>query len=127
MYSKKVMEYFKHPKNMGELKNPDAVSNVGSPICGDTLQVYIKVGKNRQGKEIIKNIKVTTFGCIAAVASSCMLGDIVKGMELSKAKKVTKKQVAEGLGGLPPIKMHCSVLAVDGLKEAIKEYEKGKK
>jgi len=125
-YSKKVMEYFRKPKNMGEIKNADAVGKVGNPTCGDVMWVYIKIGKNKQGKEIIKDIKVKTFGCVAAISTSSALTEIVKGKTLKFAKKITREKVAEEVGGLPPVKIHCSVLAVDGLKKAIEEYEEKK-
>ncbi|VVB79173.1 Iron-sulfur cluster assembly scaffold protein IscU 2 [uncultured archaeon] len=126
-YSKKVMSEFMNPKNMGEIKDADGIGKVGNPVCGDVMWVYIKVGKNKQGKEILKDVKFKTFGCAAAIATSSMLTQLAKGKELSKAKKITNKDVAKSLHGLPPIKMHCSNLAEEGLVEAIKDYEKKKK
>lgn len=123
-YSKKVMKYFLHPKNMGKLKNPDGVGEVGNMICGDVMQISIKVGKNKSGKEIIKDIKVLTTGCVAAIATSSMITEIAKGKTLKEAKKITNKDVADSLGKLPPIKMHCSNLAAEALKKAIEDYEK---
>jgi len=129
-YSKKVIEIFKNPKNMGEIKNADGIGKVGNPYCGDVMWVYIKVGKKKIGgreQEIIKDIKVKTFGCVAAIASSSMLTEIVKGKPLKYAKKITKNDVLKKLGKLPPVKVHCSILAVDALQAAIKDYETKKK
>ncbi len=129
-YSKKVMNHFRHPKNMGEIKNPDGLGKVGNPACGDVMWVYIKVGKKKiRGKEekIIKDIKFKTFGCTAAIATSSMITELAKGKSLEDAKKITNKDVATSLKGLPPIKMHCSNLAADTLKKAIENYQKKKK
>ncbi len=124
MYSKKVMKHFRNPRNMGSMDDPDAVSKVGNPICGDVMKLYLKVGKNKDGKEFIKDIKFETFGCAAAIATSSMLTEMAKGKTLEQAKKITRDSVAEGLGGLPPIKMHCSNLSVKALKAAINDYQK---
>lgn len=124
-YSKKVMREFLHPKNMGEIKNPDGVGKVGNVICGDVMWVYIKVGKKKD-KEYIKDIKFKTFGCAAAIATSSMITQLAKGKELDKAKKITINDVAKSLKGLPSIKMHCSELATDALRLAIKDYERKK-
>lgn len=121
LYSKKVMEHFKNPKNMGEIKNADGVAMVGNPVCGDVMKFYIKVGK-RENTEYLKDVKFQTLGCGAAIATSSMITMLVKGQPLEKAEKVTKQVIAEALGGLPPVKMHCSVLADEGLKKAIKNY-----
>ena len=126
MYSKKVLETFRNPKNIGEIKNPDGVGKVGNEKCGDIMWVYIKVSKNKQGHEIIKDIKVKTFGCVAAISTSSVLTTIVKGMTLEDALKIDKKQIAEELDGLPPAKMHCSVLSMDGLRKAIEDYRNKK-
>jgi len=125
-YSKEVMKNFMHPKNMGEIKNADGVGEVGNPMCGDVMKVYIKVSKIG-GKEIIKDIKFKTFGCASAIATSSMITQLAKGKDLISAGKITNADVAESLKGLPPIKMHCSNLAADALKAAIKDYEKRKK
>ena len=117
MYTDKVIEEFKNPSNLGKLENADAKGEVGNVTCGDMLYVYIKVKNNK-----ITDIKVETFGCVAAVATSSMLTKLVKGKTLEEAEKVTKEQIAKELGGLPPIKLHCSTLAVDGLKKAIENY-----
>jgi len=128
MYSNKVMEEFRHPHNIGEMKNPDGVGKVGNAQCGDLMWVYIKVAKNKKGEEIIKDIKVKTFGCVAAIATSSKLTEMAKGMALEEALKINKEKIAKELGGLPPIKMHCSVLSMDGLRKAIEDYrnKKGK-
>ena len=126
LYSKKVMQAFTHPKNVGEIKDADGIGKVGNPVCGDIMYVYIKVGK-KNGKEIIKDIKFKTMGCAAAIATSSMITELAKGMTLQQALKITREDVAKSLGGLPPIKMHCSNLAADALHEAIKNYRKGGK
>jgi len=123
-YSKEVMENFMHPKNLGEIKNPDGIGKVGNPRCGDVMWVYIKVGKNKQGEEILKDVKFKTFGCAAAIATSSMITQLAKGKKISEAEKITNKDVAEKLKGLPPIKMHCSNLADEALRKAIEEYRK---
>ncbi len=121
MYSEKVMKYFKSPKNMGKIKNADGVGKVGNLVCGDILVLYIKIAK-KNGKEIISDIKVETLGCAAAIATSSMVTELAKGKTLEKAMKISKDTIAKELGGLPPIKLHCSVLAVDALKEAVYDY-----
>lgn len=118
-YSKEVKENFLHPKNMGEMKNPDGVGKVGNPVCGDVMQVQIRVEKNK-----IKDIKFKTFGCAAAIATSSMVTQLAKGKTLEEAEKITREDVAKSLKGLPPVKMHCSNLASDALKKAIEDYEK---
>jgi len=123
LYSEKVMEHFKNPRNMGEMKDADAVGEVGNPVCGDLMYIYIKVGKEN-GKEIIKDISFQTFGCAAAIATSSMITELAKGKTLDEAIKITRKDVADALDGLPPIKMHCSNLAADGLRTAIENYRK---
>lgn len=129
LYSKKVLEHFRHPRNMGEIKNPDGVATVGNRVCGDIMKLYIKVSKRQSGKETeyIKNIKFQTLGCGAAIATSSIITTMVKGKPLSKAENITNKAVAKALGGLPSVKMHCSVLAADALKKAIADYRKRKK
>lgn len=121
LYSKKVIEHFRNPRNMGEMKNPDGVATVGNPICGDVMRLFIKVGK-KDGKEYIEDIKFQTLGCAAAIATSSMITTMIKGEPLSEAEKITRKTVADALGGLPPQKIHCSVLAADALKKAIENY-----
>jgi len=121
MYSEKVMEHFRHPRNMGEMPDADGVGTVGNPVCGDLMTIYIKVKDNR-----IVDIKFKTFGCGAAIATSSMITELAKGKTLEEALKITRGDVAESLGGLPPIKMHCSNLAADGLHAAIEDYLKRK-
>lgn len=122
MYSEKVMEHFRNPRNMGEIKDADGVGTVGNPVCGDMMTIYIKVGKNR-----LEDIKFKTFGCGAAIATSSMITELAKGKTLEEALKITRKDVAEALEGLPTVKMHCSNLASDALKAAIEDYYKKQK
>ena len=121
------MEHFMHPRNKGEIKNPDAMATVGNPVCGDLMKIYIKVGKNKNKKEFIKDIKFETLGCGAAIATSSMVTELAKGKTLEEAEKITRQNVADNLEGLPPIKMHCSNLATDALHDAIKDYKSNKK
>jgi nitrogen fixation NifU-like protein len=123
-YSKKVLREFTHPKNMGEIKNPDGIGKIGNPVCGDVMWIYIKVRKNKKGKEIINDIKFKTFGCAAAIATSSMITQLAKGKTLEEAEKITRNDIANSLKGLPPVKMHCSNLASDALKKAIEDYKK---
>lgn len=117
MYSEQVMEHFMNPKNVGEIDNPDGIGHVGNPVCGDIMELYIKV---KDG--IIVDAKFKTFGCGAAIATSSMVTELVKGKSVDEALKISNRAVAEALGGLPPIKMHCSVLAEEALKSAIDDY-----
>lgn len=125
-YSKKVIEHFTKPHNQGDIKNPDGVGLVGNPKCGDIMRMYIKVSKNKKGEETIDDIKFETLGCGAAIATSSMATDMAKGKTLDEALKITNKMVADELGGLPAVKMHCSNLAADALRKAIEEYRKKK-
>lgn len=118
MYSEKVMDHFANPRNVGEIPDADGVGKVGNPQCGDVMWLYIKVKDN-----IITDIKFKTFGCGAAIATSSMITELARGKTLEEAKKISRADVAENLGGLPPVKMHCSNLAADALREAIKDYE----
>jgi nitrogen fixation NifU-like protein len=128
MYTQQVMEHFKNPKFLRKMENPDAVGKVGNPQCGDVMHVFIKVGKNKQGKEIIQDISVQTFGCVAAVSSSDVLCELALGKTLDEAAKISRDDIIKELGDLPPIKKHCSVLAQEGLAKAISEYrEKNKR
>ena len=122
MYSKKVMEHFQQPRNVGEMPDADGVGEVGNPVCGDLMRVFIKVEN-----DTIKDVKVLTFGCAAAIATSSMATEMIKGKSVEEALKVTNKAVAEALEGLPPVKMHCSVLAEQGIKAAIEDYQKKQK
>lgn len=125
-YSEKVMKIFQHPKNMGEMKNPDGVGKIGNPVCGDVMWLFIKVAKNKKGEEIIKDIKVKTFGCVAAIVTSSVITEIVKGKTIREAEKITNKKIVDVVEGLPPQKIHCSVLAAQALKRAIEDYKKKK-
>ncbi|MFC1904804.1 Fe-S cluster assembly scaffold protein NifU [Chloroflexota bacterium] len=117
MYSEKVMEHFKNPRNVGEIENPDGVGHVGNPVCGDIMELYIKVSKGT-----IVDAKFKTFGCGAAIATSSMVTEMAKGKSIEKALEITNRAVAEALDGLPPVKMHCSVLAEEALKSAIEDW-----
>ena len=119
MYSDKVLEHFYDPHNMGQIKNPDGIGEVGNPSCGDVLRLYIKVKNDK-----IVDIKFETLGCAAAIAVSSMTTDMVMGKTLNEALKIKKKDIANKLGGLPEIKMHCSNLAEEALKLAIEDYKK---
>mgnify|MGYP001568384190 FL=1 len=124
LYTKKVLETFKNPHNYGKIKNADGIGKVGNLICGDVMHLYIKVVKNKKDEEFIKDIKFETFGCVAAISTSSIITDLVKGKTIKEALKITKDNVIESLGGLPKIKYHCSVLAADALVEAIYDYYK---
>ncbi len=117
MYSEKVMEHFYKPRNVGVIEDADGVGKVGNPVCGDMMELFIKVEDER-----IKDIKFRTFGCGAAIATSSMVTELVKGKTLEEALKITNKTVAEALGGLPKQKMHCSVLGEEALDAAIYDY-----
>lgn len=119
MYSEKVMEHFRHPRNVGEMENPDGTGRVGNPVCGDIMELYIKV---KDG--MIVDAKFQTFGCGAAIATSSMVTELVKGKTLEEALKISNKTVAEALDGLPANKLHCSVLAEEALQAAIEDYKK---
>ena len=121
VYSKKVMEHFMNPKNVGVIENPDGYGKVGNPVCGDLMEIYIKVKD-----DIITDIKFKTFGCGSAIATSSMVTELAKGKNVNEAIKITRKDVADELDGLPPQKMHCSNLAADALQEAIKDYKNKK-
>ncbi len=117
MYSEKVMEHFRNPRNVGEIKDADGIGEVGNPVCGDLMKITIKVENDR-----ISDIKFQTFGCGAAIATSSMVTELAKGLTLEEALKISRQTVADALGGLPPKKMHCSNLAADGLRRAIVDY-----
>jgi nitrogen fixation NifU-like protein len=117
LYNEKVIEHFKNPRNVGEMENPDGVGRVGDPVCGDVMELYIKV---KDG--IVVEAKFKTFGCAAAIATSSMVTEMVKGKRVEEALKISNKAVVEALDGLPPAKVHCSVLAEDALKAAIENY-----
>lgn len=117
MYSQKVMDHFSNPRNVGELQNADGVGEVGNAKCGDIMKIFLKVEKG-----VIEDVKFQTFGCGAAIATSSMVTELVKGKTLEEALKISNDAVAEALDGLPPVKMHCSNLAADAVHAAIKDY-----
>jgi nitrogen fixation NifU-like protein len=117
LYSEKVMDHFRNPRNVGDMENPDGTGHVGNPICGDIMELYIKVKDN-----IITDAKFKTFGCGAAIATSSMVTEMIIGKTVDEALEISNKTVAEALGGLPAAKMHCSVLAEDALRSAIDDY-----
>ncbi len=119
MYTEKLLDHFKNPRNMGRIENPDGIGKVGNPVCGDVMWIYIKVKDNR-----IEDIKFETFGCGAAIATSSVITELVKGKTIEEAEKITNKDVIDVLEGLPPLKKHCSLLAEEGLHAAIEDYRK---
>lgn len=124
-YTEKVIEHFKNPKNQGTIKDADAVGEVGNPACGDVMKIYLKIRQKAIGNskaEVIEDIKFETLGCAAAIAVSSAFTEIVKGKTIDEAMKITKDKIVEDLGGLPAPKIHCSMLAVEALYEAIKEF-----
>jgi len=127
MFSKKSLEVFRNPKHIGFIKDADGVGRVGNPACGDIMWVYIKV-KEEKGKEVISDVKAKTFGCVAAIATADTISEIAIGKTVEQALKISNDEVAKALDGLPPEKMHCSVLSQQGLKKAIEDYrnKKGK-
>lgn len=136
LYSEKVMDYFINPKNMGKIKDADSVATVGNPKCGDVMKVYLKIGKRsikvnskqqasgskKKTEEYIKDVKVLTLGCGAAIATSSIVTEMVKGKNLQEAMKISNQEIVRKLGGLPKIKYHCSLLAEQGIKKAIEKY-----
>lgn len=123
LYSKKVMEHFLHPRNMGTIKNPSGRGRVGNPVCGDLMELQIKIIK-KQGQEYIKDAKFQTFGCGAAIAASSILTEMIIGKNLKESLRISNQAIAESLGGLPPAKRHCSVLAEEALSKAVADYQK---
>lgn len=121
MYSEKVMDHFQHPRNVGEIPDADGIGVEGNARCGDIMKIWIKVENDR-----IVDVKFKTFGCAAAVATSSMITELVKGKTITEAEAITNRAVADALDGLPPIKMHCSNLAADALKAAIADYRSKK-
>ncbi len=118
MYSEKVMDHFANPRNVGEIENADAIGEVGNATCGDIMKMYLKINEN----EVIEDVKFKTFGCGAAIATSSMATELIKGKTVEEALKLTNKAVIEALDGLPPQKIHCSVLAEEAVKDAIANY-----
>ena len=117
LYSDKVMDHFKNPRNVGDMENPDGIGHVGNPVCGDIMELYIRVKD-----DIITDAKFKTVGCGAAIATSSMVTELVRGKSIEEALEISNKAVVEALDGLPPVKMHCSVLAEEALKSAIDDY-----
>ena len=117
MYNDKVMDHFFNPRNVGEIQDPDGVGQVGNPVCGDVMRITLRIKNNT-----IEDVKFKTFGCGAAIATSSMVTELVKGLPLEEALEVSNKAVAEALGGLPPPKLHCSNLAADAVRAAIEDY-----
>ncbi len=121
MYSEKVMDHFSNPRNVGEIEDADGVGEVGNPACGDMMTIYIKVDDGK-----LADVKFKTFGCGAAIATSSMITEMAMGMTIEEALEITRDSVADALDGLPPVKLHCSNLAADGLHAAIEDYLKKK-
>lgn len=121
-YTEKVIEHFKNPRNQGSIDNPDATGELGNPACGDVMKIYLKIKDNQ-----VEDIKFETLGCAAAIAVSSAMTEIVKGKSLEEAEQVSKDEVVEALGGLPEMKVHCSVLGIDALKKAIQNYRENNK
>ncbi len=119
IYNEKVMDHFRNPRNVGEVENADGIGQAGNPVCGDIMELSLKVEEG-----VIKDVKFKTFGCGAAIATSSMVTELVKGKTVDEALEVSNKAVADALGGLPPVKMHCSVLAEEALKAAIDDYRR---
>ena len=118
LYSEKVMDHFRNPRNVGVIENADGVGEVGNPVCGDIMKIYLKIND----AQIIEDVKFETFGCGSAIASSSMATELIKGKPVSEALKLTNKAVTEALDGLPAHKIHCSVLAEEAIKKAVKDY-----
>ncbi len=125
IYTKEVMDHFMNPRNVGTIKDASGVGETGNPTCGDIMKIYLDI-KEVDGEEIIEDVKFQTFGCGAAVATSSRITEMVKGLAIDEAEKITNAAVAESLGGLPPVKMHCSNLAANALQAAIKDYRSKK-
>ena len=122
MYSEKVMDHFSNPRNVGIIENPDGYGKVGSPACGDVMEIFLKIEN-----DTIQDVKFRTFGCASAIATSSISTEMIMGKHINEAMELTNKAVAKALDGLPPVKMHCSVLAEEAIKEAIESYlEKNK-
>ena len=119
LYSEKVMDHFRHPRNVGVIENADGIGEVGNAKCGDIMKIYLKIEDG-----IIQDVKFETFGCGSAIASSSMATELIKGKPVSEAMKLTNKAVAEALDGLPAYKMHCSVLAEEAIQSALEDYQK---
>ncbi len=124
LYSDKVLDHFRNPRNMGEMEGADSEAQIGNPVCGDVMKVYLKVKKGESWEEnVITDVKFQTMGCVAAVATTSMMTEMVKGKKFREVEKLTNQAIAEALDGLPPVKMHCSNLAADVLMKAMGEYK----
>ncbi|MEG1602915.1 MAG: iron-sulfur cluster assembly scaffold protein [Cloacibacillus sp.] len=119
MYNQKVIDYFMNPRNSGKMEDASAIGEVGNPTCGDVMKIYLKIDPKT---EVIEDIKFETFGCAAAIATSSMVTELAKGRTIENALKITNKEVADELGGLPPVKLHCSLLAQEGIEAAVADY-----
>ncbi len=126
-YSKKVIEHFRNPHNQGRINDADAIGQVGNPACGDVMKIYLKVSENKKGGKIIKDIKFETLGCAAAISVSSALTVMAKGKTFAEAEKITKDQIVKKLNGLPTVKVHCSMLGIEALHQAIEKYESANK
>ena len=125
IYSKTIIQHFKKPKNVGKIKNPNGIGEAGNLLCGDLMKIYLKIEKNKKGNDIIKDIKFETLGCIVAIANTSLLTTMVKNKTIKEVLKIKKDDLIKKLGQpLPPLKIHCSVLAIEALKEAIYDYYK---
>jgi nitrogen fixation protein NifU and related proteins len=122
-YTDKVISTFKNPRNMGEIADADAVGKVGNPTCGDLMWMFLKIEKNKKGEDYIKDVKVKTFGCVAAIATSSIMTDLIKGKTIKEAKKIKKDDIVKELGGLPKEKVHCSLLATEAFTDAMKNWD----
>ncbi|MDR3279692.1 MAG: Fe-S cluster assembly scaffold protein NifU [Synergistaceae bacterium] len=122
MYNEKVIDYFMNPRNVGDLPDADGIGEVGNPRCGDVMKIYLDVDEN----EVIRDVKFETFGCAAAIATSSMATEMVKGLTIDEALRITNREVAKELGGLPPEKLHCSLLAEEALRAAVANYRERK-
>jgi len=123
IYSKEIIKHFKNPKNVGKIKNPNGIGEAGNILCGDVMKLYLRIGENKKGEKIIEDVKFETLGCIVAIANTSLLTTLVKGKTINEALRIKKEDLVKRLGQpLPIFKIHCSVLAVDALKEAIYDY-----
>lgn len=125
-YTEKVIETFQSPKNMGEITDADAVGKVGNPVCGDLMWMFLKIEKNKDGKDYIKDVKVKTFGCVAAIATSSAMTELIMGKTIEEAEKIKKDDIVKMLGGLPKEKIHCSLLATEAFTDAMKNWREKK-
>jgi nitrogen fixation NifU-like protein len=123
MYSDQVMKHFQNPRNMGKMENADATGEVGNPVCGDLMRLYLKVGKNEKGEKFIQDIKFETLGCVAAIATTSMITELAKGKTFEEALKIKFSDVEKALGSLPPVKLHCADLSVKALRKAIENFK----